>query len=77
MASHLQHTECPRCGTIIVHDELEDPRCECGWDLNEDFEDSLRDRCNELEEDYDRLLEELDGDMDMMDSYLHILERDD
>jgi hypothetical protein len=77
MASHLKHTECPRCGVVIVHDELDDPHCRCGWDMDEDLKDALRVRCAELGEDYDQLLADLGGDVDVMDSYLHALERDD
>jgi hypothetical protein len=63
VGSHLQRTECPCCGAVIVHDELDPPHCRCGWDEDGDFKDNLRGRCAELGEDYDRLLEDLGGDL--------------
>jgi hypothetical protein len=77
MGEHLESTECPWCGAVIHHLNTEDPSCRCSWDLDEDFRDNLRVRCDELGEDYDQLLEDLGGDLEPMDSYLWAMGKDD
>jgi hypothetical protein len=77
MGEHFVRTQCPRCETIVWHLNTEEPACRCGWDLDEDFADHLRDRCDGVGEDYEELLDDLGGDLEMVDSYLRVLEKDD
>jgi hypothetical protein len=77
MGEHLKSIRCSWCEAVVWYFNIEDPSCQCGWDADEDFKDRLRDRCDEQGRDFDELFEEFDGDLEVMDSYLWAMSKDD
>jgi hypothetical protein len=72
------HMRCPECGNPIHFDIPDEQQCsECGWGSEDDLEDCVRSRCDEIGLDFDALLRDFDGDLETLDAYSWAMSKDD
>jgi hypothetical protein len=71
-------TKCPECGKVIAHDGCDRFLvCECGWEEEDDYEESVANLCEDVGLDFESLKREFRGDLETIESLCHAISKDD